>query len=150
MTFDLPCLSQPEESALFLQIHSDKSKKLHYFKCVQNVARLTLQSELNLSISLICLNSTTTKTDSLYIPWGTEYCLWSLFQCRSWSLVPVPFLVLGSGRSTILGSWFWYHFSWYRYRSCYSCGLTTATIEYSCPSVCVSVCLSVCVCLCTW
>ena len=26
----------------------------------------------------------------------------------------------------------------------YSCGLSTATIEYSCPSVCVSVCLSVC------
>ena len=37
----------------------------------------------------------------------------------------------------------------------YSCGLSTATIEYSCPSVCVSVCLSVrlsvclSVCLCT-
>ena len=32
----------------------------------------------------------------------------------------------------------------------YSCGLSTATIEYSCPSVCVclSVCLSVCVCVC--
>ena len=40
--------------------------------------------------------------------------------------------------------------------SSYSCGLSTATIEYSCPSVCVSlclswclsVCLSVCVCVC--
>ena len=40
----------------------------------------------------------------------------------------------------------------------YSCGLSTATIEYSCPSVCVGVCLSVrlsvlasvclCVCVC--
>ena len=30
----------------------------------------------------------------------------------------------------------------------YSCGLSTATIEYSCPSVCVSVCLSVCVSVC--
>ena len=34
----------------------------------------------------------------------------------------------------------------------YSCGLSTATIEYSCPSVCVSVRLSVspsvCVCVC--
>ena len=36
----------------------------------------------------------------------------------------------------------------------YSCGLSTATIEYSCPSVCVLVsvcpsrCLSVCVCVC--
>ena len=32
----------------------------------------------------------------------------------------------------------------------YSCGLSTATIEYSCPSVCLSVCvcfLSVCVCV---
>ena len=28
-------------------------------------------------------------------------------------------------------------------QTCYSCGLSTATIEYSCPSVCV--CLSVCV-----
>ena len=27
----------------------------------------------------------------------------------------------------------------------YSCGLETATIEYSSPSVCLSVCLSVCV-----
>ena len=27
----------------------------------------------------------------------------------------------------------------------YSCGLSTATIEYSCPSVCVSVCVCVCV-----
>ena len=27
----------------------------------------------------------------------------------------------------------------------YSCGLSTATIEYSSPSVCLSVCLSVCV-----
>ena len=26
----------------------------------------------------------------------------------------------------------------------YSCGLSTATIEYSCPSVCLSVCLGVC------
>ena len=26
----------------------------------------------------------------------------------------------------------------------YSCGLSTATIEYSCPSVCLSVCVSVC------
>ena len=31
--------------------------------------------------------------------------------------------------------------------SCYSCGLSTATIEYSYPSVCVCVCVSVCVCL---
>ena len=32
----------------------------------------------------------------------------------------------------------------------YSCGLSTATIEYSCPSsVCPSVCVCVCVCLCT-
>ena len=34
----------------------------------------------------------------------------------------------------------------------YSCGLSTATIEYSCPSVCLSVCLavflSVCVSVC--
>ena len=30
----------------------------------------------------------------------------------------------------------------------YSCGLSTATIEYSCPSVCLCVCLSVCVCVC--
>ena len=30
----------------------------------------------------------------------------------------------------------------------YSCGLSTATIEYSCPSVCLSVCLSWCVCVC--
>ena len=34
----------------------------------------------------------------------------------------------------------------------YSCGLSTATIEYSYPSVCVAVCLSVrlsvCVCVC--
>ena len=26
----------------------------------------------------------------------------------------------------------------------YSCGLSTTTIEYSCPSVCVSVCLQLC------
>ena len=32
--------------------------------------------------------------------------------------------------------------------TCYSCGLSTATIEYSCPSVCLCVCLSVCVCVC--
>ena len=32
--------------------------------------------------------------------------------------------------------------------SCYSCGLSTATIEYSCPSVCVCACLSVCLCVC--
>ena len=30
----------------------------------------------------------------------------------------------------------------------YSCGLSTATIEYSCLSVCVSVRLSVCLCVC--
>ena len=30
----------------------------------------------------------------------------------------------------------------------YSCGLSTATIEYSWPSVCVRVCVSVCVCVC--
>ena len=30
----------------------------------------------------------------------------------------------------------------------YSCGLSTATIEYSCRSVCLSVCLGVCVCVC--
>ena len=30
----------------------------------------------------------------------------------------------------------------------YSCGLSTATIEYSFPSVCLSVCLCVCVCVC--
>ena len=29
----------------------------------------------------------------------------------------------------------------------YSCGLLTATIEYSCPSVCVCVCMCVCVCV---
>ena len=29
----------------------------------------------------------------------------------------------------------------------YSCGLSTATIEYSCPSVCLSVCVCVSVCL---
>ena len=29
----------------------------------------------------------------------------------------------------------------------YSCGLSTATIEYSCPSACLCVCLSVCVCV---
>ena len=28
---------------------------------------------------------------------------------------------------------------------CYSCGLSTATIEFSSPSVCLSVCLSLCV-----
>ena len=28
----------------------------------------------------------------------------------------------------------------------YSCGLSTATIEYSSPSVCLSVCLSACLC----
>ena len=28
---------------------------------------------------------------------------------------------------------------------CYSCGLSTATIEYSCPFVCLSVCVSSCV-----
>ena len=27
-----------------------------------------------------------------------------------------------------------------------SCGLSTATIEYSCPSVCLSGCVSVCLC----
>ena len=31
---------------------------------------------------------------------------------------------------------------------CYSCGLSTATIEYSCPSVCLSVCVCVCVGVC--
>ena len=30
----------------------------------------------------------------------------------------------------------------------YSCGLSTATIEYSCPSVCVSLCLCCCVFVC--
>ena len=30
-------------------------------------------------------------------------------------------------------------------RYCYSCGLSTATIEYSSLSVCLCVCLSVCV-----
>ena len=30
-------------------------------------------------------------------------------------------------------------------RGHYSCGLSTATIEYSSPSVCLCVCLSVCV-----
>ena len=30
----------------------------------------------------------------------------------------------------------------------YSCSLSTATIEYSCPTVCLSVCVSVCVCVC--
>ena len=30
----------------------------------------------------------------------------------------------------------------------YSCGLSTATIEYSCPSVCLSVCVCVCLCVC--
>ena len=33
---------------------------------------------------------------------------------------------------------------WHIYNYYYSCGLSTATIEYSCPSVCVGVCLSVC------
>ena len=37
-----------------------------------------------------------------------------------------------------------YKFNYYYH----SCGLSTATIEYSCPSVCVSVCLSVCLCVC--
>ena len=32
--------------------------------------------------------------------------------------------------------------------SSYSCGLSTATIQYSSPSVCVSVCLSVCLSVC--
>ena len=32
--------------------------------------------------------------------------------------------------------------------SSYSCGLSTATIEYSCPSVCLCVCLSWCLSLC--
>ena len=32
----------------------------------------------------------------------------------------------------------------------YSCCLSTATIEYSCPSVCVSVCVCVCVCVCVY
>ena len=31
-----------------------------------------------------------------------------------------------------------------------SCGLSTATIEYSCRSVCVSVCVSVRVCVCVY
>ena len=30
----------------------------------------------------------------------------------------------------------------------YCCGLSTATIEYSCPFVCLSVCVSICVCVC--
>ena len=30
----------------------------------------------------------------------------------------------------------------------YSCGLSAATIEYSCPSVCLSLCVCVCVCVC--
>ena len=30
----------------------------------------------------------------------------------------------------------------------YSCGLSSATIEYSCPSVCLSVCLCVCLGVC--
>ena len=30
----------------------------------------------------------------------------------------------------------------------YSCGLSTATTEYSCPSVCVSVCVCLCVSVC--
>ena len=30
----------------------------------------------------------------------------------------------------------------------YSCGLSTATIEYSCLSVCVGACVCVCVCVC--
>ena len=33
---------------------------------------------------------------------------------------------------------------WFVSYTC-SCGLSTATIEYSCPSVCASVCVSVCV-----
>ena len=38
----------------------------------------------------------------------------------------------------------------FSYQHYYSCGLSTATIEYSCPSVCLCVCvwLSVCVCVC--
>ena len=47
----------------------------------------------------------------------------------------------------------WYHFEDISHSTVYySCGLSTATIEYSCPSVCVGVCLciclSVCVCVC--
>ena len=33
-------------------------------------------------------------------------------------------------------------------RHFYSCGLSTATIEYSCPSACLRVCLRVCVSVC--
>ena len=41
----------------------------------------------------------------------------------------------------------------YKFSSCtlfhiYSCGLSTATIEYSCPSVCVCVCVCVCLSVC--
>ena len=32
--------------------------------------------------------------------------------------------------------------------TCYSCGLSTATIEYSCPSVFLCVCVRVCFCVC--
>ena len=34
------------------------------------------------------------------------------------------------------------------YYACYSCGLSTATIEYSSLSVCLSVCLGVCLSVC--
>ena len=30
----------------------------------------------------------------------------------------------------------------------YSCGLSTVTIEYSCPSVCLCVCVCLCLCVC--
>ena len=33
-------------------------------------------------------------------------------------------------------------------RSNYSCGLSTATIEYSCPSACLSACMRVCLSVC--
>ena len=42
-----------------------------------------------------------------------------------------------TGQSSVETSW-----------SYYSCSLSTATIEYSCPSVCLSVCVCVSVCLC--
>ena len=86
-----------KESALFLQIHSGKSKKI----LVNLNLCLTDLSKLN-------SNSTLLTTKSYIIPWGYRVSqflfLGSWFLYRSWFLVPVPFLVLGSG--TVLGSWF--------------------------------------------
>ena len=60
-----------------------------------NVTRLAPQSELHFSISMICLNSTKTKADFLYIPLGSEQCSW--FPYGSGTL-----LFLGSGAVLVL------------------------------------------------